>query len=163
MAQALVLALGGMLAIVLNALSGGALHSSVPSLTRQLLDLATKRLPEDQRERFAEEWQSHINEVSGDLGKIVFALGCVSAAQNMTLSRVQFAPRGEQQYQDTHSSLPKVQTPKESSQNRALHGIAVACYPKSGIASPNYRTVCERPVWVGRCSAMLGFPPREQT
>lgn len=126
MAQALVLALGGMLAIVLNALSGGALHSLVPSLTRQLLDLATKRLPEDQRERFAEEWQSHINEVSGDLRKIVFALGCVSAAQNMTLSRVQFAPRGEQQHQDTHSSLPKVQAPKESSQNRALHGIAVA-------------------------------------
>ena len=125
MAQALVLALGGMLAIVLNALSRGALHRSVPSLTRQLLDLATKRLPEDQRERFAEEWQSHINEVSGDLRKIVFALGCVSAAQNMTLRRVRFAPRGEQQHQDTHSS-PKVQTPKESSQNRALHGIAVA-------------------------------------
>ena len=56
MAQALILALGGILTAVLNRLSGGALHASIAWFTRRLLDLATKRLPENQRERFAEEW-----------------------------------------------------------------------------------------------------------
>ena len=96
MAQALILALGGMVAAVLNRLSGGALHTWISSFTRQLLDLATKHLPEDQRERFAEEWESHINEVSGDLRKIVFAWGCVSAAQEIAFRVVRFPPRVEQ-------------------------------------------------------------------
>jgi hypothetical protein len=52
MAQALVLALVGILAAVLNRLSGGALHTWIPWFTQQLLDLAIKRLPEDQGERF---------------------------------------------------------------------------------------------------------------
>ena len=83
MAQALILALGGMLTAVLNRLSGDALHAWIPWFTQRLLDLATKRLPEDQQERFAEEWAGHSNDVSGDIGKIAFAWGCVSAAQEM--------------------------------------------------------------------------------
>jgi hypothetical protein len=83
MAQALVLALGGILAAILNRLSGGAFDAWIPRFTGWLLDLATNRLPEDQRERFAEEWASHVNEVSGDVGKIAFAWGCVSAAQEI--------------------------------------------------------------------------------
>ena len=83
MAQALILTLGGVFAAMLNRLSGGALHSWIAWFTRRLLDLATERLPEDQRERFAEEWASHINEVSGDIGRIAFASGCVSAAQEI--------------------------------------------------------------------------------
>jgi hypothetical protein len=83
MAQALVLALVGLLAAVLNRLSGGALHARIPWFTQRLLDLAIKRLPQHQGERFGEEWASHINEVSGDVGKIAFAWGCVSAAHEM--------------------------------------------------------------------------------
>jgi hypothetical protein len=83
MAQALVLASVGILAAVLNRLSGGALRTWIPWFTQRLLDLAIKRLPEDQRERFAEEWASHINDMPGDVGKIAFASGCVSAAHEM--------------------------------------------------------------------------------
>jgi hypothetical protein len=83
MAQALVLASVGILAAVLNRLSGGALRTWIPWFTQRLLDLAIKRLPEDQGERFGEEWASHINEVPGDVGKIAFAWGCVSAAHEM--------------------------------------------------------------------------------
>jgi hypothetical protein len=83
MAQALILALGGMLTAVLNRLSGDALHAWIPWFTQRLLDLAIKRLPEDQQERFAEEWAGHSNDVSGDVGKIAFAWGCVSAAREM--------------------------------------------------------------------------------
>ena len=54
MAQALILALAGILTAVLNQLSGGALDVWAPWFTQRLLDLAIKRLPEDQRERFAE-------------------------------------------------------------------------------------------------------------
>jgi hypothetical protein len=83
MAQALILALAGILTAVLNRLSGGALDVWIPWFTQRLLDLAIKRLPEDQRERFAEEWASHINDMPGDVGKIAFASGCVSAAHEM--------------------------------------------------------------------------------
>lgn len=83
MAKALVLALAGMFTAVLNRLSGDALRPSIPWFTERLLDLATEHLPEDQRERFAEEWASHVNEVPGDIGKIAFAWGCVSAAHEI--------------------------------------------------------------------------------
>ena len=125
MAQALVLALVGMLAAVLNRLSGGALHAWIPWFTRRLLEIAAMRSPYDQRERLAEEWESHINEVSGDLGKIAFAWGCVSAAQKIAFARVRFAPRLEQQDQE-RQSFSKMQTSTQSSENCVMHGIPVA-------------------------------------
>lgn len=125
MAQALVLALVGMLAALLNRLSGGALHARIPWFTRRLLEIAAIRSPYDQRERLAEEWESHINEVSGDLGKIAFAWGCVSAAQKIAFARVRFAPRLEQQDQE-RQSFSKMQTSTQSSENCVMHGIPVA-------------------------------------
>jgi hypothetical protein len=97
MAQALVLALGGMVAALLNRLSGGALGARILWFTRRLLEIAAVRSPYDQRERLAEEWESHISEVSGDLAKIVFAYGCVSAAHQIALMRMRSAPGVEQQ------------------------------------------------------------------
>jgi len=41
-------------------------------------------LPPTQRERFEEEWQGHINEVPGDIGKLTVALGFLRAARKMT-------------------------------------------------------------------------------
>lgn len=41
---------------------------------------AVSRLPADQRERFAEEWQSDVSRIPGELGKIIMALGCIIAA-----------------------------------------------------------------------------------
>jgi pilus assembly protein CpaE len=125
MAQALVLALGGTLAAVLNRLSGGALHAWIPWFTRRLLEIAAIRSPYDQRERLAEEWESHINEVSGDLGKIVFAYGCVSAAHQIALMRMRSAPGVEQQDQE-RQSVSKMQTPIQSGENPVMHGIPVA-------------------------------------
>jgi uncharacterized protein involved in exopolysaccharide biosynthesis len=52
-------------------------------LTKRLLRIAIERLPEAQRERFSEEWASHINEVTGEISKIAVALGCISAAQQI--------------------------------------------------------------------------------
>lgn len=125
MAQALILALGGMLTAVLNQLSAGAFQAWISWFTRQLLNLATQGLPEDQRERFAEEWESHINEVSGDVGKIAFAWGCVSAAQEIAFTLVRFAPRVEQQHEE-RQPFSTMQTRRESGKNPDMHGIAVA-------------------------------------
>jgi hypothetical protein len=63
------------------------LKAQIAWFTSRLLDLAVQRLPEDQRARFAEEWASHLNDISGDIGKVVFARGCVSAAQAYTFPR----------------------------------------------------------------------------
>jgi hypothetical protein len=75
----------------------------------------------------AEEWESHINEVPGDLGKIAFAYGCVSAAQQIALTRMRLAPGMERQDQEKQS-LPQMQieTLTQSSENRVIHGIPVA-------------------------------------
>src|SRR5215831_1162536 len=83
MGKALVLTVGGILTALLNALFADKFKAWTASFTTRLLDLAVQRLPEDQRERFAEEWASHLNDISGDLGKVLFARGCVSAAHEM--------------------------------------------------------------------------------
>ena len=83
MGKALVLTVGGIVAALLNVLFIDKLTPRIAWSTAALLDFAVQRLPEDQRERFAEEWASHLNDISGDLGKVLFARGCVSAAHEM--------------------------------------------------------------------------------
>src|ERR1035438_5164942 len=56
-----------------------------PWVIDRLVRKAVARLPENQRERFEEEWRSHINEIPGEIGKFVVALGFVSAARKMSL------------------------------------------------------------------------------
>jgi hypothetical protein len=58
----------------------------IPSIIRGLIKLAVAWLPDTQRERFGEEWQSHVNEVPGRLGKLAFAAGLLIAARKMALS-----------------------------------------------------------------------------
>jgi hypothetical protein len=55
-------------------------------LTKLLLRIAIRRLPEALRERFSEEWASHINEVTGEINKVTVALGCISAARQVASS-----------------------------------------------------------------------------
>jgi len=83
MGKALVLSVGGILTAVLNLLFADKLEPWIAWFTTALLDLAVQRLPKSQRERFAEEWASHLNDISGDIGKVLFARGCVSAAHEM--------------------------------------------------------------------------------
>jgi Bacterial sugar transferase len=55
----------------------------IPWIVRRVIRKAVARLPQNQRERFEEEWQSHIDEVPGEIGKIYVALGCLFAARKM--------------------------------------------------------------------------------
>lgn len=54
-----------------------------PSIIHNLIKLAVSLLPENRRERFEEEWQSHVNEVPGIVGKLLVAAGLVIAAYKM--------------------------------------------------------------------------------
>jgi uncharacterized membrane protein len=55
------------------------------SITRSLIKLAVAWLPQGQRERFGEEWQSHVDEVPGKIGKLLCCVGFLFAAYNMAL------------------------------------------------------------------------------
>jgi hypothetical protein len=76
--MALVLAFGAMIVAILTPL--------MPRFTKRLLRIAIRRLPDGQRERFSEEWDSHIDEVTGEISKFAVALGCISAAREMASS-----------------------------------------------------------------------------
>jgi hypothetical protein len=54
-----------------------------PWIVRGIVKLSVARLPENQRERFREEWESHVNEVPGKIGKLLCAAGFLVAAQKI--------------------------------------------------------------------------------
>jgi hypothetical protein len=49
----------------------------------RLIDRAIKRLPHEQRDRFAEEWKGYVNDTPGDLRKLIVAVGFLFAAKKM--------------------------------------------------------------------------------
>jgi hypothetical protein len=53
----------------------------LPWVTEHLIESAVKRLPLELRERFAEEWRSHVADMPGYLGKLIVAVGFLSAAK----------------------------------------------------------------------------------
>jgi hypothetical protein len=54
-----------------------------PRLTEWLIARSVTRLPEDQRDRYGEEWRSHINDIPGELSKIFWAVRYFSAARSV--------------------------------------------------------------------------------
>ena len=86
MATALALVIVAVIAGVLTRFFVDKLNIWMRCLTKRLLRIAIERLPEAQRERFSEEWASHINEVTGEISKVAVALGCISAARQMASS-----------------------------------------------------------------------------
>jgi hypothetical protein len=63
----------------------------LPTMINYLIGWAISLLPEDKRERYAEEWRSHIDETPGDIGKLIVGLGLPPAAWK--LSRILPKPR----------------------------------------------------------------------
>jgi hypothetical protein len=51
-----------------------------PTIVSSILAVAVSALPPAQRDRAAEEWTSHVNDLPGDLSRVVFACGCILAA-----------------------------------------------------------------------------------
>jgi lipopolysaccharide/colanic/teichoic acid biosynthesis glycosyltransferase len=55
-----------------------------PWIVGKTIRCAVRQLPEDQRERFSEEWHAHVNDIPGDAGKLIVALGFLSASWRMS-------------------------------------------------------------------------------
>jgi hypothetical protein len=62
------------------------LKAWTPWVIERIIRSAVSMLPESERERFEEEWRSHIHEFPGPLGKLYQALGLLFAARKMTSS-----------------------------------------------------------------------------
>lgn len=92
MGKALTLAVAGLVAAILNRIAGDEIKAWLPWFTNRLLWIAVEHLPEDQRERFSEEWASHVGDVPGDVGKLVTAVGCVWAAQQIRCTQTYGMP-----------------------------------------------------------------------
>jgi hypothetical protein len=83
----------GVVAAALSRLLAEECKAWVPCFTKWLIRLAIAGLPEDQRERYKEEWQSHIDEIPGDICKIVIAVGFVPASKMMSSEMANKRPR----------------------------------------------------------------------
>ena len=56
----------------------------LPWITERIVQRAVRSLPENQRERFCEEWHSHLSQVPGELTKLWVAFGFIRAGWKMS-------------------------------------------------------------------------------
>lgn len=89
--------LAGIAAVIMAAFSkqvSDEFKAWTPRLIAAVIQCATRMLREDQRDRYAEEWRSHIDETPGEIGKLLVGLGLLSAAWK--LSRVSPNPTADE-------------------------------------------------------------------
>ena len=71
---------------LISSLLTDELKAWTPSIVACLIKSAVLHLRQEDRERFAEEWQSHVSDVPGNLAKLYVALGFLGASRRMTLN-----------------------------------------------------------------------------
>ncbi|MGI8570363.1 MAG: hypothetical protein ACR2KT_15590 [Methylocella sp.] len=75
------------LAVLLGAAASRQLADEFKAWTPRLVDViirrAVRQLPENQRERFAEEWPSHVDQIPGEVGKLIATFGFLLACWKM--------------------------------------------------------------------------------
>ena len=89
---AIFLFLVGKLGTACSRLLANEFNAWIPWIIQRVIRRAIMRLPPTQRERFQEEWQSHVNEVPGEIGKLAVSLGFLTAARKMTLAAKKHPP-----------------------------------------------------------------------
>jgi lipopolysaccharide/colanic/teichoic acid biosynthesis glycosyltransferase len=55
-----------------------------PWVRKRIIERAVRNSPKDLRERLAEEWPSHVEEIPGDIGKLIVAFGFLAASWNLS-------------------------------------------------------------------------------
>jgi hypothetical protein len=58
----------------------------LPWLVQRLTKRAITKLPVEEQERFAEEWPALVNEIPGDVGKMIFAIRLLAGAHARTVA-----------------------------------------------------------------------------
>jgi hypothetical protein len=75
--------MGHFLAALLGKLCADEVKAWLPSIAKRITRAAVCKLPEEQRERYDEEWSSHLEEVPGPLAKICLAFGFLYTTRQM--------------------------------------------------------------------------------
>jgi hypothetical protein len=78
--MAILIVVSSFVMAILARLFADDIKAWLPVLSRWLKARAVRRLPEESRARYEEEWESHLLEVPGDLSKIIYSLGLQLAA-----------------------------------------------------------------------------------
>ncbi|MGA2650091.1 MAG: hypothetical protein ABSF28_06200 [Terracidiphilus sp.] len=85
MAASIIKAIGVIAAAASSKILADEFRAWRPLLTKKLIATAVRRLPNEQRDRYSEEWSSYIEEVPGEIGKIFAAFGLTWAAIKIKL------------------------------------------------------------------------------
>jgi hypothetical protein len=75
--------IGAVFLAVFSRLIADDIREWTPRATAWLIDMAVRRLPECYRERLAEEWRGHVNDVPGCASKLWVAVGYTIAARSI--------------------------------------------------------------------------------
>jgi len=73
----------GVLGAAVSRLLADEAKAWTPRAVKTLIRVAVARLPEAQRSRRDEEWQSHVNDTPGDLSKLITAVGFIIASRRI--------------------------------------------------------------------------------
>lgn len=74
-----ILALLSMLGAAFSKILADEFKDWTPWICKRLISIAVSLLPEKQKERLHEEWAGHYEDVPGNIGKIIYSVGCVKA------------------------------------------------------------------------------------
>lgn len=78
----------GTLAAFLGKLVADEVRAWLPWTTERVIRCAVGILQEDQRERYSEEWHSDIEQIPGELGRLIWAIGLLRAAYSVSNFRI---------------------------------------------------------------------------
>lgn len=68
---------------VFSRIAAAEFSSWNPWIVHRIIKIAVCRLPKELRERYEEEWKSHVDEVPGEIGRILAATSFLPAALKM--------------------------------------------------------------------------------
>jgi hypothetical protein len=74
----------GILATAVSRQLADEFKAWTPRLIKYFIQRAVRQLPESQRKRFTEEWQSHVDEIPGEVGKLIVAFGFLRASSEIS-------------------------------------------------------------------------------
>ncbi len=74
----------GLISMIASRLLADEIKAKLPTLTSWVAQRAVNRLPVEQRDRFREEWEAHLDETTGDVSRLLEACGFLFSAYRTT-------------------------------------------------------------------------------
>jgi hypothetical protein len=118
-----------------------------PRIIESLIRHAVRKLPDDQRERFGEEWRSHINETPGEIGKFVVAISLPSASRKMSKTATIAQDIEAPTIEEILASIRRVAAEDDAALVRLRSGACAICGAAGGEDShvtSDFLLVCAR-------------------